>query len=168
MVSFTPRPLYPHYPFNMKLGRHQANMKSSGEEKFLALAGTGNSERPHSTKRRRDIRCPDSGMPASFSIGPALKPQLETGYPEREFNDFPQTLHTNPGIIPLISPRSVLSISFPTLVPFDTTQCAPPNHRYISKYAVPTRRGGAGTVKNIIGPRRQGLGPGGQQLCICF
>jgi len=58
-------------------------------------------KRPHITKRRRDIRCPMSGMPASYSIGPTLKPRLETGYSEREFNDFLQSLHTNTGIIPL-------------------------------------------------------------------
>jgi hypothetical protein len=84
---------------------------------------------PHITKRRGDIRCPVSGMPDSYSTGHALKPRLETGYPEREFNDFSQTLHTNPGIIPQISPRPVGSTSFPTPVPSHTTQCAPYNHR---------------------------------------
>jgi len=53
-------------------------------------------KRPHTTKRGRDIRRPVDGMPATYSIGPALIPRLETGYPEREFNDFPQTLHTKP------------------------------------------------------------------------
>jgi hypothetical protein len=61
---------------------------------LLSLELETQTKRPHITKRR-GIRRAVSGVPASYSMGPALNPRLKTAI-LREFNDFPQTRHTKP------------------------------------------------------------------------
>ena len=78
----------------------------------LPLPGLG-SRTIHLYIKMRKIRGRMGGIPASYSIGPSLKPRLKTSYNKRGFHYFPQNLRTNVGIIYLISTRPVPSVSCP-------------------------------------------------------
>jgi hypothetical protein len=107
----------PQLPIQQEGGWVPESVRRVSEKTKFSCPLTGLQPRiihPYLTTRRKEIGGPRWRHSCIVFDGTgAIKPRLNTGYPNREFRDFLQTLHTHAGIISLICLRPVPSTSFP-------------------------------------------------------